>query len=349
MRALQSIDSRLATLLLAAILIAGTLGIVKPNTFLSPLNINSMLLQSSVIGLLSLAVAVTMLTSGIDLSINATANLTSIAVAILLSKMVPTGGGNVPLVIAALAFVVGLLVGFACGLFNGFLIATLGYSPILATLGTMTLFIGIGTVLTGGNTLFGISAFAAVGRGSALGIPLPAIIFLLVALALSLVLEARRFGFYVYLYGANESAARFSGINERRLLLSVYAVSGILSAVAGLINLGVTNSANVDFGSSYVLLAILISVLGGISPSGGAGRIIGVVLAVLILQFLSTGLNLVFQSSGSNFLKEFAWGATLLVVLAIGGRRYSRLGWASKSRGPTNTVKADSAVGPERR
>jgi simple sugar transport system permease protein len=312
MRVLQSIDSRLVTLLLAAILIVATLGMVRPDTFLSPLNINSMLLQSSVIGLLSLAVAVTMLTGGIDLSINATANVTSIVVATLLSKTVPAEGGNATLAITALALVVGLLVGFGCGLFNGFLIAILGYSPILATLGTMTLFVGIGTVLTGGNTLFGISAFATVGRGSVLGIPLPAIIFLLAALVLSLVLEARRFGFYLYLYGANESAARFSGINERRLIFSVYAVSGVLSAVAGLINLGVTNSANVDYGASYVLLAILISVLGGISPSGGAGRIIGVVLAVLILQFLSTGLNLVFQSGGSNFLKEFAWGTTLL-------------------------------------
>jgi len=345
MRVLQSIDSRLVTLLLAAILIVGTLGMVRPDTFLSPLNINSMLLQSSVIGLLSLAVAVTMLTGGIDLSINATANVTSIVVATLLSKTVPAEGGNATLAITTLALVVGLLVGFGCGLFNGFLIAILGYSPILATLGTMTLFVGIGTVLTGGNTLFGISAFAAVGRGSALGIPLPAIIFLLAALVLSLVLEARRFGFYLYLYGANESAARFSGINERRLIFSVYAVSGVLSAVAGLINLGVTNSANVDYGASYVLLAILISVLGGISPSGGAGRIIGVVLAVLILQFLSTGLNLVFQSGGSNFLKEFAWGTILLVVLAIGGRRYSRPGRASKGRGQTpRTVKAGSAV-----
>jgi simple sugar transport system permease protein len=346
MRVLQSIDSRLATLLLAAILIAGTLGIARPDTFLSPANINSMLLQSSVIGLLSLAVAITMLTGGIDLSINATANLTSITVAILLSKMVPAAGGNVTLATTALALVVGLLVGFGCGLFNGFLIALLGYSPILATLGTMTLFSGIGTVLTGGNTLFGISAFAAIGRGSVLGIPLPAIVFLLAALVLSLVLEARRFGFYVYLYGANETAARFSGINERRLLLSVYAVSGLLSAIAGLINLGVTNSANVDFGSSYVLLAVLIPVLGGISASGGAGRIIGVVVAVLILQFLSTGLNLVFQSSGSNFLKEFAWGATLLVVLAIGDRRYSKVGRRSRSRSQTPTVKADNVMGP---
>src|SRR3984893_17196572 len=213
MRVLQSIDSRLATLLLAAILIAGTLGIARPDTFLSPANINSMLLQSSVIGLLSLAVAITMLTGGIDLSINATANLTSITVAILLSKMVPAAGGNVTLATTALALVVGLLVGFGCGLFNGFLIALLGYSPILATLGTMTLFSGIGTVLTSGNTLFGISAFASIGRGSVLGIPLPAIVFLLAALVLSLLLEARRFGFYVYLYGANESAATRRGLH----------------------------------------------------------------------------------------------------------------------------------------
>jgi simple sugar transport system permease protein len=346
MKGLQSIDSRLAILVLAAILIAGTLGVIRPDTFLSALNINSMLLQSSVIGLLSLAVAVTMLTGGIDLSINATANLTSIVVAILLSAVTPAEGSiATTLAIAALALVVGLLIGCGCGLFNGFLIAVLGYSPILATLGTMTLFVGIGTVLTGGNTLFGISAFAMIGRGAVFGVPLPAIIFLLAALVLSLALEARRFGFYLYLYGANESAASFSGINARRLILKVYAVSGVLSAIAGLINLGVTNSANVDFGTSYVLLAILISVLGGISPSGGAGRIVGVVLSVFILQFLSTGLNLVFQSSGSNFLKEFAWGATLLVVLAIGSRRYSWLAQVP-TREQAQRVKTGSAVQP---
>jgi simple sugar transport system permease protein len=307
------------------IMIAATLSIMRPDVFLSSLNINSMLLQSSVIGLLSIAVAVTMLTGGIDLSINATANLTSIIVALFLSALAQGEAATAGSYFAALlGIVVGLLVGLCCGLLNGILVAVLGYSPILATLGTMTLFIGVGTVLTGGNTLFGISAFESVGRGSIFAVPIPALIFLLAALVLSLILEARRFGFFVYLYGSNEAAAIFSGVNARRLIIKVYVVSGLLSAIAGLLNLGITNSANVDFGSSYVLLAILISVLGGISPSGGLGRIVGVVLAVFILQFLSTGLNLVFQSSGSNFLKDFAWGATLLVVLAIGGYRYFR-------------------------
>ena len=342
MKTFQPFDSRIAILLVAAIAIAGTLGALRPEVFLSALNINSMLLQSSVIGLLALAVAVTLLTGGIDLSINATANLTAIVVALFLGALAPADGGGIGF--ALLAVVVGLAVGLACGLFNGFIIAVLGYSPILATLGTMTLFAGIGTVLTGGNTLFGISAFAAIGRGSVFGIPLPAIIFLAAAIILTLVLEARRFGFFVYLYGANPAATRFSGIDSTRLILKVYGLSGVLSAVAGLLNLGITNSANVDFGTSYVLLAILIAVLGGVSAAGGAGRVLGVVLAVLILQFLSTGLNLMFQSSVSNFLKEFAWGATLLVVLAIGSSRWRR----SPRRAPENVPPAEPAEAAKR-
>lgn len=345
MRFLQSLDSRVRILAVAVVVIAGALGAARPDVFLSALNLNSMLLQSSVIGILALAVALTMLTGGIDLSVNAIANLTSIIVAMCLTALVPAGGGGTATVIV-LATLIGLSVGLACGLFNGFLVVILGFSPILATLGTMTLFAGLGTVLTGGNTLFGISTFAVIGRGSLFGVPLPAIAFLAAALVLSLVLEGRRFGVSVYLFGANPSAAVFSGVDPRRLLLGVYGTSGLLAAVAGLINLGVTNSANVDFGSSYVLLAILISVLGGISPNGGAGRIIGVVLAVFVLQLLSTGLNLLFQSSGSNFLKEFAWGSTLLLVLAIGRIRWRPRLPGRGAPGPQGHV-GPAATGPE--
>lgn len=335
-------DSRTAILLIATVLIVAALGAARPEIFLSAANIDSMLLQSSVIGMLSLGVAVTMITGGIDLSINATANLSSIVMAMFLSASFVADGGWA---MALAAIVIGLLVGLLCGLFNGFLIAILGYSPILATLGTMTLFTGIGTVLTGGSTLFGVDALTAIGRGQLLGLPAPAWIFLACAVLLSLLLQARRFGFLVYLYGANDVAARFSGIHEGKLLLGVYALSGLLAGGAGVINLGVTNSANVDFGSSYVLLAILISVLGGIAPSGGSGRILGVVLAVLILQFLSTGLNLLFQSSGSNFLKEFAWGATLLVVLALGRFQYRRLLGLVSSRNMKAPASISSATG----
>src|SRR5690606_18824165 len=128
MKTFLPFDSRIAILLVAAIAVAGTLGALRPDVFLSALNINSMLLQSSVIGLLALAVAVTLLTGGIDLSINATANLTAIVVALFLGALAPADGGGIGF--ALLAVVVGLAVGLACGLFNGFIIAVLGYSPI---------------------------------------------------------------------------------------------------------------------------------------------------------------------------------------------------------------------------
>ncbi len=339
MRLPEYLSPHVIVLFVVAVLVAAGLGLARPDIFLSAQNLQSMLLQTSVIGLLSLAVALTLLTGGIDLSVNATANLGSIIAANLMAGMVASQFGLPPELVAVVGLAIGLGVGVLCGLFNGVLIAVLGYSPILATLGTMTLFVGIGTVITGGSTLFGIEAFAAVGRGTLLGLPVPALIFVLAAIALAFMLHGRRFGFNVYLYGANPVAARYSGINTRRLLLAVYALSGALAGLAGMINLGVTNSANVDFGSSYVLMAILVAVLGGISPLGGAGKIVGVIFSVVILQLLSTGLNLVFQSSGSNFLKDFAWGATLILVLAVGAvqpkyfRTLLSLGRTTKQRG----------------
>ncbi|KAA0971899.1 ABC transporter permease [Aureimonas fodinaquatilis] len=319
------IDTHVIVLFFAAVAVFAALGFARPDIFLSAQNLQSMLLQISVIGLLSLAVALTLLTGGIDLSINAVANLASIVAASFLSASVGSNLGLPPELLAVFALVVGLVVGLLCGLFNGFLIAVLGYSPILATLGTMTLFIGFGTVITGGSTLFGIASLANIGRGAFLGIPFPAIVFVLIALGLAAMLHGRRLGFNLYLYGANPTAARYSGINTRKLLLIVYAISGALSGLAGIVNLSVTNSANVDFGSSYVLLAILVSVLGGISPLGGVGKILGVIFSVIILQLLSTGLNLILQASGSNFLRDFAWGLTLILVLAIGRVQFGSL------------------------
>jgi simple sugar transport system permease protein len=321
----EFLSGHVVVLFFGVIVVAAALGVARPEAFLSADNVRSMLLQSSVIGLLSLAVSLTLLTGGIDLSVNAIANLASILAAVFLTATA-TGSAGLPVLLGIPgALVVGVGVGVMCGLFNGFLVAVLGYSSILATLGTSILFVGVGTVITGGKTLFGVSAFAAIGHAAPLGIPLPALVFFAATIVLAFMLQGRRFGFNVYLYGANEAAARFSGINARRLLLGVYAISGGLAGIAGMINLSEFNAANVDFGSSYVLLAILVSVLAGISPLGGAGKIIGVVFAVLILQFLSTGLNLVFQSSGSNFLKDFAWGITLIVMLAIGQLRYGDL------------------------
>jgi simple sugar transport system permease protein len=118
----------------------------------------------------------------------------------------------------------------------------------------------------------------------------------------------------VQMFGTNPLAARFAAIDINGMLLRVYVTAGMLSAVSGLLIMSRANSAKHDYGSSYLLLAILIAVLGGVNPYGGYGRVIGVVLAVMSMQFLSSGLNMV---GVSNFARELIWGSLLIMVMVI--------------------------------
>jgi len=330
-------DSSLIRLLVITVVIFIAFSLAKPETFPSGTNLEAMARQMSEIGILAIAVALTMLSGGIDLSINATANLTAVTTATILTAMTAspdTDPGTVGLAIVlailavVLAILAGVAVGLLCGLVNGFLVAYAKIPPILATLGTMTLFTGIGTVVTKGAAVFGQARLSELGNGEIGPVPIPLVIFLLAAVVISFILSRTKYGFDLYMMGTNPQAARFSGINNRSVLLRTYLLSvllrtyllsGMLSAIAGIIILGRIDAARIDFGESYVLLAIMICVLGGIDPSGGFGRrMAGVVLAVVALQLLSTGLNQVlFENSGANFFRQFAWGATLLLVLML--------------------------------
>lgn len=311
--------NNLLRLLLIVIALFILFSLLRPDTFPTGRNLRSMAFQASEIGILALGVALAMLTGGIDLSINSTANLTGIIAGSVLTAMIPADAAPEQRVIAIiLALLAGMLVGLACGLFNGFLIAIVRMPAILATLGTLILFEGIGTAITEGASVFGQEALVFIGNGDILGVPVPFVMLLIAIALLTFILARTKFGFDVYMLGTNPRAAEFSGINSTRVLLTTYAISGLLSAVAGIIILGRTNAAAVDFGGSYVLLAVLIAVLGGIDPYGGSGRLLGVLLALIALQFLSTGLNMaLFELSGANFFKEFAWGALLLLVLVM--------------------------------
>jgi simple sugar transport system permease protein len=318
-------DNSVLRLLLIVAAIALFFSLTNPGTFPTMRNVRSMAFQSSEIGILAVAIALTMLTGGIDLSVNAVANLCGILAGMLLTSMAPPGSPAEQAGLAVLlALGVAIGVGVGCGLINGLLVSRVNMPPILATLGTMTLFQGIGTGITGGSTIFGIEAFQVIGNTEIMGLPLPLLIFVGAAFLIAVMLSKTRFGFELYMLGANPVAARFSGINNAAVLLRTYAISGTLAAIAGIVVLGRTNSANVNFGGSYVLLAIVIAVLGGVNPSGGAGRIVGVALAVIALQLLSTGLNMLLaQYAGANFFKEFAWGLLLLLVL-LGDQYFAR-------------------------
>jgi simple sugar transport system permease protein len=214
-----------------------------------------------------------------------------------------------------MAFGASLAVGLCAGLFNGLLVAKLGLPPILATLGSGLVFTGFAIALTGGSAVMGLPPAAAwIGNSTILGVPTPLILFGLLALGLSLVLTRTAFGVKVRMYGANPLAARFAALDIDALLIKVYVASGALAAIAGTVVMSRANSAKADYGSSYLLLAVLIAVLGGVNPYGGYGRIIGVVLAVLSMQFLSSGLNMV---GASNFVRELIWGSLLIFVMIV--------------------------------
>lgn len=316
LRQMLNLDGTVLRLLGIVIVLFVVFSIARPDAFPTARNLQSMAFQAAEIGILAMAVAITMLTGGIDLSVLGMANLTAILAGLILTSVGGDAtGGQVTLAIL-LAVGAAFIIGPLLGLVNGFLVAYVGISPILTTLGTLTLYQGIGTVITQGRAVYSIDAFNWIGNGDVIGIPVPLLIFLLLALLVGIILSRSRFGFEVYMLGANPTAARFSGINSRQVLLRTYMMSGFLAAIAGLIILGRTNAIRIDFGESYILLSIMICVLGGINPMGGFGRMIGVVLAVIAIQFLSTGMNMVlFQSSGANFFKEAAWGALLLLVL----------------------------------
>ena len=128
-------------------------------------------------------------------------------------------------------------------------------------------------------------------------------------------LSRTRFGKQIYLIGTNSTASRYAGLNNTMILIKTYMISGILSAVAGLIMMARVNSAKADYGASYTLQCVLIAVLGGVHPEGGFGKITGVTMAILILQILSSGLNM-FENV-SNFYRDVIWGGVLILVLIL--------------------------------
>ncbi|MEO0435786.1 MAG: ABC transporter permease, partial [Pseudomonadota bacterium] len=218
----------------------------------------------------------------------------------------------------AVGVVLAVSVGALAGLCNGALVAFLGLPPILATLGSGLVFTGFAIAMTGGSAVFGLPDIVSViGNATLAGAPVPLLIFAALAVGLHLLLTRTAFGLRVTMYGANPLAALYAAININAMLLRVYVAAGMLASVAGLIVMSRANSAKADYGSSYLLLAVLIAVLGGVNPYGGYGRVIGVVLAVLSMQFLSSGLNML---QVSNFARELIWGGLLIFVMVLNSR-----------------------------
>ncbi|MDX5629937.1 MULTISPECIES: ABC transporter permease [unclassified Brenneria] len=296
-------------LIAVALLFAALLG----TRFFNVGNFQSMASQLPILGMLALGMGITMLTGGINLSIIAGANACSLVMAAII-----VSHPDQPLFLG-LALLAGLALAVAIGLLNGILVAWIGVSPILASLGTMTLITGLNILLSNGAVISGFPpVIQYLGNGDIFGIPVALLLFLLVAAALWLLLEHTTLGRSLYLVGSNEQATRFSGVNTARVQIAVYVLSALLGWAAALLMMAKFNSAKAGYGESWLLVTILASVLGGINPDGGFGRVIGLVLALIVLQMLESGLNLLGVSS---YLTMALWGGVLILFIALQNRK----------------------------
>ena len=324
-------DRKLTQLVVVALVVFLTFSILVPDLFLTPRNFVSMAFQIPEIALLALGVMLAMLTAGIDLSVVSISNLAALSTAYLLVTQVTEGGGNVYLWIV-IAIVIGIVVGLISGLANGAIIAGVGVTPILATLATLTLYNGIAVGIRNGQSIIGLPPeFTAIGNGSFLGIPIPMIILLVAGAGVALYINKTGLGMQSVLVGANQEAATYSAIGVKKVLLMTYTLSGGLSALAGLIIASRSASANPDYGSSYVLLAIVIVVLGGVNPYGGFGTVTGVILATAVLQMVASGFNAL---RFSQFFYQLAQGFVLIAVMILNTYVDKRRMRAKKDKAP---------------
>lgn len=314
---LGNIDGNILRLFSIMIFIFVLASVTKPNAFLSLGNFFSMEKQLVEYGLMALGVSIAMIAGGIDLSVVYIANLSAIVSGIFMQKFAMAAAGPQQMLFIVLAVVIGLLVGVLCGAFNGFLVSKLHIPAMLATLGTMQLYMGIAIIVTGGGIVSGLPAsFTQIGTTLLFGIfPMSFVIYIIGVIVVAYIIGKTKFGLRLYLLGTNSKASMFAGIKNNRITVNAYILSGVLASIAGILSLARINSAKADFGSSSVMQTILIAVLGGVNPDGGKGKIGGIFLATIIVQLISSYLNMFPQIS--NFYRDMIFGIALIAILIV--------------------------------
>jgi len=305
-------------LLLMAVMILG-FAIATPK-FLTAANFGSMGYQAPLLGLLTLAMLGPMISGGINLAIIFIANISGLTFAWV---MLQAGGPEAGIAAILAGAVAALAVGTLAGALEGAVIAFTGAHPILVSLAMMIFLRGLGEFLTKGGDISGFpEAVGALGHGSIFGLPLPLFLFAAVALVWHVLFARSRHGFATYMVGSNIRAADYSGLNTKRTLVTIYALSGLVCAIAGILMLARFNSVRVGHGEAMQLVTVLAIFLGGIDPFGGHGRVAPVILSILILQILSSGLNLI---GANQHLATAVWGLFLIAVMILRSGRLTAL------------------------
>ena len=301
---------------LALLVIVGVFSIMKPSSFLSSFDIKTIFINAAVALTLSVGMTYVIITAGIDLSVGSVLVMSGVLAA---KTMIAVGGGAASAINAGwgpilVGVAVGLLVGLGWGLVNGTLVALLDIPPLIVTLGTFGMSLGLADVITGGTDIAGIPTKfnSTIGAGNVGPIPWLVVIAGVVTIVFGLVLHYTRFGRYTYAIGSNSEAARRSGVNVKLHLIKVYAIAGSLSGLGGVLSLAYFDTTTISGHTTDNLTAISAVVIGGTSLFGGSGTMFGTVVGVFIPVVLAAGLVIVGVQS---FWQQVMIGAILILAV----------------------------------
>ncbi len=279
------------------------------STFLNWSNISQVIRALSFIAIMAVGQSLVLISGGVDLSVGSVLGLSGVITAVLLKKSV------------ALATMAGIAAGVGCGGLNGLLITRAQLPPFIATLGMMSIARGLAFALTGGETIRDLPGnFLALGQGTVLNVPVPIIILVFVGTLAVFYLKSTKQGRYIHAIGGNEGAAHYSGVRVNRMKLTVYALSGLCSAIAGILFTARFGVGQSTAGLGYELDVIAAAVIGGISLAGGRGTIVGAMIGSLLMGILRNGLVLL---NVSAYWQQVAIGLVILLAVVLDRRSRS--------------------------
>jgi ribose transport system permease protein len=301
---------------IALMVIVAVFSVMRPKEFLSSFDIKTIFINASVALMLSVGMTFVIITAGIDLSVGSVLVFSGVLSA---KVMIALGGGasaaaNAGWGVIIAGILVGLAVGVAWGVFNGVLIALLGIPPLIVTLGSFGMALGLADVITGGVDVAGIpSKFGTtIGAGSIGPFPVLVVIAVVVVIVFGLLLHLTRFGRYTYAVGSNAEAVRRAGVNVSAHLIKVYALAGLLSGLGGVLSLAYFTTTTISGHVTDNLTAISAVVIGGTSLFGGSGTMFGTVVGVFIPVVLASGLVIV---NVQSFWQQVVIGAILIIAV----------------------------------
>ena len=297
---------RQAGLLGALIVLVVVFSVLQP-TFFSVDNAINILVGASVIAIIAMGQAFVIGTSGIDLSVGSIAALAGVVAAKAMQAGLPI----------ALALLAGVLAGALAGAVNGIIVVTLGITPFMVTLGTMSIYLGIALTVTNGRPIYNLPAgFSEAMNSNFIGIPAAVWVMVVVGAVLVLLLRSFTIGEFALAIGGNEEATRLAGINITAYKIAIYALSGTTAGIAGLVIVGRLGTGDPTSGSDLLLPAIAAAVMGGASLLGGEASVLGAVLGAVVITALQTGLTLL---GVTTFFQIIAVG--VVIIVAVGADR----------------------------